>query len=77
MTSLSNEGINGESLTIILEIWRTGETPEDWRGLNVDPIFKLGKEEDLRNYRSVILTPINVNVLKQLLENIICEHLKL
>jgi len=36
--------------------WLTGEVPDNWRIANVTPIYKKGRKEDPRNYRSVSLT---------------------
>jgi len=38
--------------TIYQQSWLTGEVADDWRLANVTPIYKKGRKEDPRNYRS-------------------------
>lgn len=57
-----------EPLSIIFEkSWRTGEVPEGWRTVSVTEIFKMGKKEDVGNYRTVSITSVPVKVMEQLL----------
>ncbi|GAB0176464.1 mitochondrial enolase superfamily member 1 [Grus japonensis] len=64
-------------LSVIFErSWRTGEVPEDWRKANVTLVFKKGKKEDLRNYRSVSLTSIPGKVMEQLILEVISKHVE-
>ncbi|PKU29706.1 rna-directed dna polymerase from mobile element jockey- hypothetical protein [Limosa lapponica baueri] len=64
-------------LSIIFErSWRTGEVPEDWRKVNVTPVFRKGKKEDLGNYRPVSLTSIPEKMMEQLILGIISKHME-
>ena len=49
--------VTTERLSIIFDrSWRTGEVSEDWRIVNITPVFKKCKKEDPRNYRPVSLS---------------------
>ncbi|PKU45371.1 rna-directed dna polymerase from mobile element jockey- hypothetical protein [Limosa lapponica baueri] len=64
-------------LSIIFEkSWRTGEVSEDWRKVNVMPVFKKGKKEDPENYRPISLTSIPGNVVEQLILDVISKHVE-
>jgi len=66
-----------EPLSIIFErSWRKGEVPEDWRKVNVTPIFEKGKKEDPGNYRPVRLTSIPGKVMEQLILEAIIKQWK-
>lgn len=41
---------------IFKRLWRRPQVPEEWRKINVTPIFKKSKKEDPENYRPVNLT---------------------
>ncbi|PKU40035.1 rna-directed dna polymerase from mobile element jockey- hypothetical protein [Limosa lapponica baueri] len=56
--------------------WRTGEVPEDWRKVHVTPVFKKGKKENLRNYKSVSLIANPEKVMEQLILDVISKHVE-
>ncbi|PKU49487.1 rna-directed dna polymerase from mobile element jockey-like [Limosa lapponica baueri] len=65
-------------LSIIFEkSWRTGEVPEDWRKVNVTPVFKKGKNKDPGNYRPISPISIPGKVMEQLILDVISKHLEL
>lgn len=43
--------------------WESLDIPVDWKLVNNVPIFKKGKKEDLRNYRSVSLPSVTGKVV--------------
>lgn len=49
---------------------------DDWRKENFTAIFKKGKEEDLGNYSSVILTSIPGKVMEQIIFEVGTKHIK-
>ncbi|TRZ20587.1 hypothetical protein HGM15179_006554 [Zosterops borbonicus] len=49
---LQNMGTNDRNSGL----WRRPQVPEEWRKINVTPIFKKSKKEDPENYRPVNLT---------------------
>ncbi|KFP31467.1 hypothetical protein N325_06266, partial [Colius striatus] len=61
---------------IFSKSWRTGEVPEDWRKVNVTPVFKKSKKEEPGNYRPVSLTSIPGKVMEQLVLGAVCRHFK-
>ncbi|KFP26656.1 RNA-directed DNA polymerase from mobile element jockey, partial [Colius striatus] len=64
-------------LSIIFEqSCRTGEVPEDWRKVNVTPVFKKGRKDNMGNYRPVSLTSIPGKMMAQSILNVITEHMK-
>ncbi|PKU46989.1 rna-directed dna polymerase from mobile element jockey- hypothetical protein [Limosa lapponica baueri] len=52
------------------------QVPEDCRKVNVIPVFKEGKKEDLGNYRMVSLTSIPGKMMGQLVLGIISKHME-
>ncbi|PKU41664.1 hypothetical protein llap_8039 [Limosa lapponica baueri] len=60
----------------LLESWRTGEVPGDWRKANITPVFKKGKMEDLGNYRPVSLTSVPGNVMERFILDVISKHVE-
>ncbi|PKU41705.1 rna-directed dna polymerase from mobile element jockey- hypothetical protein [Limosa lapponica baueri] len=56
--------------------WRTGGLPEDWRKMNVTPVFKKGKKEDTGNYKPFSLTSIPAMVMEQLFLDVISKHVE-
>ncbi|KFP72635.1 hypothetical protein N311_05764, partial [Apaloderma vittatum] len=61
---------------IFVKSWATGDVPEDWRKVNVTPVFKKGKKEDPGNYRPVSLTSIPGKVMEQLNLGTVSRHIK-
>ena len=66
-----------EPLSIIfLKLWEAGEVQEDWRRVNVVPIFKKGKKEEPGNCRPVSLTSIPGKILKQIIKPSLWKQLE-
>ncbi|KGL78532.1 hypothetical protein N309_15571, partial [Tinamus guttatus] len=64
-------------LSIIFErSWRTGAEPEDWKKVNVTPVFKKGKKEDPGNYRPVSLTSVPGKGMEWLILAVVSRHLE-
>jgi len=68
-----------EALTMTLSIiyeqpWLTGEVPVDWRLVNVTPIYKKGRKENLGNYRAISLTAVPGKVMEQIILSAITCH---
>jgi hypothetical protein len=60
------------ALTLIFQAsLNQGQTPEDWKLVNVSPIFKKGDKSKPANYRPVSLTSVCCKVI----EHIIHSHL--
>ncbi|KGL72726.1 RNA-directed DNA polymerase from mobile element jockey, partial [Tinamus guttatus] len=55
---------------------RMGEVPEDWKKVNVMPVFKKGKKEDPGNYRPVSLTSVPGKVMEQLILAVVSRHME-
>lgn len=51
-------------MIIFKRLWRSGEIPEDWKKINVIPVFKKGKEEDPGKYLLVSFTSIPRKVVE-------------
>ncbi|PKU36532.1 rna-directed dna polymerase from mobile element jockey- hypothetical protein [Limosa lapponica baueri] len=63
-----------EPLPIIFErSWRAGEVPENWRKVNIIPVFK---KEELGNYRPVSLTSIPGKMMERLILGTISKHME-
>ena len=54
----------------------TGDVPEDWRIVDVVPIFKKGNRDSPRNYRPVSLTSVVGKLMEKILRDRIYEHLE-
>ena len=53
----------------------SGQVPEDWRVVNVTPLFKKGSREELENYKPVSLTSVVGKVLEALIKDRMRNHL--
>ncbi|CAM5094356.1 unnamed protein product [Natator depressus] len=66
-----------EPLAIIFEkSWKTGEIPEDWKRVNIAPIYKKGNKDNPGNYRPVSLTSVPRKIMEQIIKQSICKHLE-
>ena len=54
-----------------------GDVPDEWRQVNVSPVFKKGEKYDTDNYRPVSLTCICCKNLEHILVSNINKHLAL
>ena len=53
----------------------SGQVPEDWRVVNVTPLFKKGSREELGNYRPLSLTSVVGKVMETLIKDWMRNHL--
>ena len=61
-------GVIAEPLSAICQCsWLPGEVPEDWRLVDVTPIYRKGHKEDPGNYRPVSLTSVPGKVMEQII----------
>ena len=64
-------GVIAKPLSTIYQcFWLSGEVPENWRLVDVTPIYNKDRKEDVGNYRPVSLTPVPGKVMEQI---ILCE----
>jgi len=56
----------GKKLSLWFRWISPGEIPSDWKKGNITPIFKKGKKDYLRNYRSVNLTSVPGKIREQI-----------
>lgn len=60
------QGAGKKQLNIYQQSWSSGKVPDDWTLVNVTPIFKKGRKEDLGNDRPVSLTSVSEKVMEQI-----------
>ncbi|CAM4590417.1 unnamed protein product [Caretta caretta] len=69
--------VTAEPLAIIFEnSWRLREIPDDWKKANIVSIFKIGKKENLGNYRLVSVTSVPGKIMEKVLKESILKHLE-
>ena len=69
---------NARVLTLIYnESIAQGTEPDDWRQVNVAPVFKTGEKYDAANYRPVSLTCICCKTLEHIIVSNMTKHLAL
>jgi len=61
---------------IYQQSWLTGEVSGGWRLTSVTPIYKKGRKEDLRNYRTVSLTLMLGKIMEQFILNALIRHVQ-
>ena len=61
---------------IYQQSWSTGEMPDDWKLVNVTPLYRKGQKEDPGNYRPVSLTSVPGKVMEQIILNAITQHMR-
>lgn len=49
--------------TVFGKSWQTDKVSVNWREANLTPVFKKGKKQDPRNYRSISLTSLPGKVM--------------
>ena len=64
-------------LSIIFEkSWWTGEVPDEWKNDNITPIFKKGKNDELRNYQPITLISVLGKVIEQIHQQTLLRHME-
>ncbi|KAJ7408886.1 RNA-directed DNA polymerase from mobile element jockey [Pitangus sulphuratus] len=63
-------------LMIFEQSWESGEVPADRKLVNVVPVFRKGKKEDLGKYRPVSLLSVTGKVMEPIIPGGIGKHLK-
>lgn len=61
---------------IFQQLWQTREVPADWKSASMTPIYKKGRERDLRNCRPVNLTLVSGKLTEQVILNTITQHIQ-
>jgi len=61
---------------IYQQSWLTGEVPDDWRIVNVTPIYKKSQKEDPGNYRPGSLTLVLGKLMERFLLSVLTRHVK-
>jgi len=56
--------------------WLTGEVPDDWRIVNVTPIYKKGQKKDPRNYRPVSANLVPGKIMQRFILSAPTGHVK-
>ena len=70
-------GVLAKPLSIIYQqSWLIGEVLTDWKLANVTPIYKKGQKDDPGNYRPVSLTSIPGELMEQLIQSTITQHMR-
>jgi len=59
--------ICGEIHKLIISIWNKEELPDEWKELNIVPIYKKGDKTDCNNYRGISLLSTMYKVLSNIL----------
>ncbi|CAM4536017.1 unnamed protein product [Caretta caretta] len=66
-----------EPLTIVFEkSWKMEEIPEDWKRVNIVPIYKKGNKNNPENYRPVSLTSVPRKIMEQIIKQSVCKCLE-
>ena len=48
---------------------QNGKLPDDWKSVNVTPVYKKGNKELVKNYHPISLTSLVIKTLERLLYN--------
>lgn len=61
--------------TISFQSYERSELPEDWKRVNVCPIFKKGSKTNPANVRPISLTSVTCKIMERLIRYVMMNHL--
>eukprot|EP00061_Rhincodon_typus_P016362 g44544.t1 len=63
-------------VVIFKELLESGRVPEDWKIVNLTPLFKKGVKQKTENYRPISLTSVLGKILESIVKDEISEYLE-